>query len=108
MIDLNKDIEAEARRLDERIKKLQEEKALLYEQLEAEKQRLDLARKVGLIIVSEFQDKPFEYKDFQALLDTHLADDFDRAFFGLQVLSADDPRRPKKRGRRKREFEPTI
>jgi hypothetical protein len=79
------------------------EKAKLDETLETEKQRIDLAKKVGMVVVTEYKGKPFEYAAFESLLESKLVDDFDREFFGLKPLSADDPRRPKKRGRRKRE-----
>lgn len=103
MYDLNTDILAEARKLDEKIKKLQEEKAEIEKRLETEKQRLELARKVGLIVVNEFQGKRFEYTDLDTLLEKHLVLDFDRQFFDLNVLPENDPRRPKRRGRKKRE-----
>jgi hypothetical protein len=102
MYDFDLDIEAKSLKLAEQIRKLQEEKKLLDEKLETEKQRLDLARKVGMLIVNEFEGKPFEYDEFKALVDNHFTDDFERTFFGLAPLSADDPRRPKRRGRRKK------
>lgn len=100
MYDFDKDIETEARKIDEKIKKLQEEKSKLKEKLAAEKQQLDLARKVGLLIVNEFKGKHFVYTDLEKLFEKHLISDFDREFFGLTVLAADDERRPKKRGRK--------
>lgn len=100
MYDLDKDIESEARKIDEKIKKLQEQKKELAEKLAAEKQQFDLARKVGLLVVNEFKGKHFTYTDFEELLDKHLVSDFDRGFFGLTILAADDERRPKKRGRK--------
>ena len=101
MYDLNKDIESEARKIDEKIKKLQEEKAKLKEKLVAEKQQLDLARKVGILIVNEYKGKHFTYSEFEKLLDKHLVSDFERQFFELPILAVDDERRPKKRGRKK-------
>ena len=101
MYDFNVDIEAQARKLDLKIKKLQEEKAKIEENLQSEKRRIDLARKVGMLIIKKFQGKEFEYSEFKALLDTHLTDDFEREFFGFTVLAVDDSRRPKKRGRKK-------
>jgi hypothetical protein len=101
MYDFSVDIEAQAKKLDLKIRKLQEEKARFDEKLQSEKQRLDLARKVGLLVVGEFKGKKFEYGEFKTLLATHLVDDFERKFFDLAVLAADDPRRPKKRGRKK-------
>lgn len=103
MYDFDFDIEAEAQKLDAKIKKLQEEKSKLDERLETEKQRIELARKIGLLIVSEFEGKPFEYNALQRMLDEHLITNFDREFFGLRPLPEDDPRRPKKRGRKKKE-----
>jgi len=100
MYNFDLDIEAEAQKIDSKIKKLQEEKAKLAERLATEQQRLDLSRKVGLLVVNEFQGKPFTYDAFQALLSENLIADFDREFFGLNALAADDPRRPKKRGRK--------
>ncbi|MDR1987634.1 MAG: hypothetical protein LBQ24_02485 [Candidatus Peribacteria bacterium] len=101
MYDFNTDIETEARKLDDKIKKLQEERARIEEQLQSEKKELDLAKKVGLLVVKEFQGKEFKYSELKALLDSNLISDYDRKFFGLAELAVDDPRKPKKRGRRK-------
>jgi hypothetical protein len=101
MYDFNTDIETEARKLDDKIRKLQEERAKIEEKLQSEKQQLDLARKVGLLVVGEFQGKKFDYNDLRTLLDEHLISDYERKFFDLSELAVDDPRRPKKRGRRK-------
>ena len=103
MYKFDLDIEVEAQKIDGKIKKLQEEKAKLAERLATEKQRLDLSRRVGLMVVNEFEGKRFEYDTLQSLLEEHLTTDFDREFFGLKALAADDPRRPKKRGRKKKE-----
>jgi hypothetical protein len=103
MYDFDSDAESKSRKLAERIKKLQEEKAELDKNLEAEKQRLELARKVGIIVLTEFEGKPFEYKDLEALFEKNFIDDFSRQFFNLPPLQADDPRKPKRRGRRKKE-----
>ncbi len=99
----NLDPEMKSQKLAEKIKKLQEEKAELDKNLETEKQKLNLARKVGILIVSEFGGKPFEYKALETLFDKSFTDDFDREFFKLKPLSADDPRKPKRRGRKKKE-----
>ncbi|MDR2788230.1 MAG: hypothetical protein LBD06_07700 [Candidatus Accumulibacter sp.] len=101
MYDFNIDIETDAKKLDDKIKKLQEQRARIEEQLESEKQQLDLSRKVGLLVVKEFQGKPFDYHELKTLLDGNLIFDFDRKFFGLAELDGNDPRRPKKRGRKK-------
>jgi hypothetical protein len=101
MYDFNVDIEAKARKLDSKIRKLQEEKAKIEEKLQNGKQRLDLARKVGMLVIEGFKGKKFEYGELEALLETHLTDDFERKFFGFAALAADDSRRPKKRGRKK-------
>ncbi|MDR1044122.1 MAG: hypothetical protein LBP33_03265 [Candidatus Adiutrix sp.] len=103
MYDFHMDAEAKSRKLADRIKKLQKEKADLDQNLEAEKQRFDLARKAGLLVVSEFQGRPFEYKALEALFDKHFIDDYDRAFFNLKPLPANDSRKPKRRGRKKKE-----
>ncbi|MDL2279033.1 hypothetical protein LJC15_00010 [Desulfovibrio sp. OttesenSCG-928-G11] len=103
MYKFDQDIEQEAQKLEAKIKKLQEEKAKLKERMEAEKDRQDLARKVGIMILTEFEGKAFEYSSLLALFDKHLISDFDRQFFNLPPLAEDDPRRPKKRGRRKKE-----
>jgi hypothetical protein len=101
MYNFNTDIETEARKLDDKIRKLQEERAKIEEKLQSEKQQLDLARKVGLLVVGEFQGKKFEYNELKTLLDANLVDDFERKFFSFTPLAVDDPKRPKKRGRRK-------
>jgi hypothetical protein len=103
MYDFDLDSESKSRKLAERIKKLQEEKAEIDKTLEAEKQRIDLARKVGILVIAEFKGKPFEYKDLEALFDKNFIDDFSREFFNLPILQANDPRKPKRRGRRKKE-----
>ena len=54
-----------------------------------------------MLVVKEFQGKEFKYNELKALLDANLIADFDRKFFNIQALAADDPRRPKKRGRKK-------
>ena len=102
MYNFDIDAESKSHKLAEKIKKLQEEKAELDRNMETEKQRLNLARKVGLLVVSEFQGQPFEYKTLEALFDKHFTDDFDREFFKLNPLPANDPRKPKKRGRKKK------
>jgi len=101
MHNFDVDVEAKSRKLAEKIKKLQAEKAELDKNLETELQRQNLARKVGMIVVSVFKGQPFEYKDLEVLLDKHFIDDFDREFFKLEPLSAHDPRRSKRRGRKK-------
>lgn len=103
MYNFDQDIEQEAQKIEAKIKKLQEEKAKLKERMETEKDRQDLARKVGIIILTEFEGKPFEYTALLALFDKHLISDYERQFFNLSPLAEDDPRRPKKRGRRKKE-----
>jgi hypothetical protein len=103
MYDFNIDAEAKSRKLAERIKRLQEEKAKFDKSLETEKQRLDLARKVGIIVMTEFEGKPFEYKKLEALFDRNFVSDFERQFFNLPLLTSDDPRKPKRRGRKKKE-----
>ena len=105
MYNFDADAESRSRRLAERIKKLQEEKAELDKSLETEKLRLNLARKVGILIMAEFKGKPFEYKELEALFDNNFTEDFDREFFSLKPLSSDDPRKPKRRGRKKKEGE---
>ena len=99
----NLDPEMKSQKLAEKIKKLQEEKAELDKNLETEKQKLNLARKVGILIISEFEGKPFEYKALESLFDKNFTDDFDREFFKLKPLPSDDPRKPKRRGRKKQE-----
>ena len=98
MDTLDFDIENEAKKIDAKIKKLQEEKAKLKERLEQEKNQNELARKIGKLILSKFEGKPFEYSELQSLLDEKLTTEFDRQFFSLQPLTDDDPRKPKKRG----------
>lgn len=98
---IGRNIEEEAKKLDEKIKKLKEQKAKLAETLEADKQKNNLAFKLGLLLMEEYQGKDFEYDDFKKILDEKLTSDFEREFFGFQPLSTDDPRRPKKRGRKK-------
>jgi hypothetical protein len=103
MYDFDTDAEAKSRKLAERIKKLQEEKAELDKNLETEKHRLNLARKVGILVMTEFQGKPFEYKELEVLFEKNFINDFERQFFNLAPLSTDDPRKPKRRGRKKKE-----
>lgn len=103
MYNFDTDAETKSRKLAEKIKKLQEEKAELDKNLETEKQRLNLSRKVGIILMTEFEGKPFEYKAFESLLDKNLIDDFERGFFNLKPLQVGDPRKPKQRGRKKKE-----
>ena len=98
MDTLDFDIENEAQKIDAKIKKLQEQKAQLKERLEKEKNQNELARKVGKLILSKFEGKPFEYSELQSLLDEKLTTDFDRQFFGFSPLTDDDPRKPKRRG----------
>jgi hypothetical protein len=100
-IELDRDIETEVQKLDEKIKKIQQAKAQLAEKLQEEKQLLDLARKIGAVIITEFQGVRFTYIDLKLKLEDKLITDFDRNFFGLEVLAANDPRRPKQRGRKK-------
>ena len=100
MYNFDMDIEAEKQKLEAKIKKLQEEKAKLAERMETEKQRIDLSRKVGLLVVNEFEGKSFTYDAFKDLLEKHLITNFDRQFFGFQPLAENDPRRPKRRGRK--------
>ena len=102
-MNFGKDIELEAKKIDEKIRKLKEQKAQLAETLEAERQRKTLALKLGLLILDEYQGKPFEYTDLHKLLDSKLTTDFEREAFQLEPLPASDPRKPKKRGRRKKE-----
>ena len=68
--------------------------------MKAEKDRTELARRLGMLILSEYEGKPFEYTTLQAKLEEVLRTDFDRGFFGFPPLAADDPRRPKPRGRK--------
>jgi hypothetical protein len=105
MYDFDTDAESKSRKLAERIKKLQEEKAELDKNLETEKQRLDLAKKVGIIVMTEFEGKPFEYKELETLFEKNFTSDFERQFFNLVPLSKDDPRKPKRRGRKRKEEE---
>jgi len=98
MDTLDFDIESEAQKIDQKIKKLQEQKAQLKERLEQEKNQNELARKVGKLILTKFEGKSFEYQTLKTLLDEKLTSDFDRQFFGLSPLTDDDPRKPKKRG----------
>ncbi len=97
------DAEAEARRLDEKIKALQLKKAEIAEKVEEAKFLNGLARKVGLLIVKKFEGKPFQYEDLRDTLNEVLIADTERTFFDLAILPADDPRRPKRRGRKPRE-----
>lgn len=99
---LGRDIELEAKKIDEKIRKLKEQKAQLAETLEAERQRKNLALKVGLLLLDEYEGKPFEYADFQQLMDSKLTTDFEREAFQLDPLPSGDPRKPKKRGRKKK------
>jgi len=101
MIDIDRDIEIEARKIDEKIKKLQQQKKELAEKIKIDKQRNDLARRVGMIIMSKYEGNYFEYEDFRNTLAEQLTADFDREFFGFDILPIDDPRRPKKRGRKR-------
>lgn len=100
MSDFNFDAEAEAKKLDNKIKALQAKKAELADKAKEAKQLNELARKVGVIIIKKYEGKPFEHKDLQGALDEALTADEDRTFFGFKPLAADDPRRPKKRGRK--------
>lgn len=102
MIDLDKDIEAEAKKIDEKIKKLQEQKKELAEKVKNQKQKTELARKVGLLVLS-FDGKSFDYAELEKMFDEKLTSDFDRSFFGLKELAENDSRKPKKRGRKKAE-----
>ena len=99
------DIEAKAKKIDEKIKKLQEEKKQLAENMKAEKQREALARKIGKFFLKEIEGDPTKYSDLQDALDEILNDDFDRSFFKLPLLAEGDPRRPKQRGRKKKDTE---
>jgi seryl-tRNA synthetase len=105
MYDFDLDIEAKAKKIDEKIKKLQEEKRQLAENIKAEKQRETLAHKVGKFFLKEVEANPSKYSDLQDALDSVLNDDFERSFFKLPLLPDGDPRRPKPRGRRKKEAE---
>lgn len=105
MSDFDLDIEAKAKKIDEKIKKLQEEKKQLAEKVKAEKQREVLGRKVGKFVLKEVEADPTKYSELQDALDGVLNDDFDRSFFKLPLLPEGDPRRPKPRGRRKKEAE---
>ena len=105
MYDFDMDIEAKAKKIDEKIKKLQEEKKKLAENMKTEKQREALTRKVGKFVLKEIQEDPTKYSDLQDALDSVLNDDFDRSFFKLPLLPEGDPRRPKPRGRKKKEAE---
>ncbi|MDR1397691.1 MAG: hypothetical protein LBJ14_08170 [Desulfarculales bacterium] len=100
-INLDRNIETETRKIDEKIKKLQEKKSQLAEKLKTEKQQLDLARRVGVLILQEFQGKSFEYQELLAVFDKNLVLDFDREFFSLKPLPADNKNKPKTRGRKK-------
>ena len=104
MYDFDMDVDAETQKIDAKIKKLQEERAQLLENAEEKKLLQDLARKVGVIVVSEFQGKAFEYQALEKILEENLISDSERQFFNLQPLAEDDPKRPKKRGRKKREM----
>ena len=108
MYDLEQDIEAEARKLDAKIKKLQEEKVKLRERMESEKQRAELARKVGMFVLKDYEKNPHEYTNIINTLSEILISDFDRQFFGLEPLAEDDPKRPRRRGRRKKESEDEL
>ena len=94
------DIEARAKKIDEKIRQLQEEKKQLAEKVKAEKAFKDLGRKVGMLVLKEFEGKSFEYSQLLEKLESVLKSDYDRAFFALAILTEDDPRRPKPRGRR--------
>ena len=97
--------EEQLRKIDEKMKTLGEQKATLIKIRETEKQRDSLASKIGTLILSEFENKPSDYKDLLALFEKNLTADFDRGFFNLAPLSSNDPRRQKKRGRKKKEEE---
>ena len=108
MYDFEMDPEAKSRKLGAKIKKLQEEKDQVDKGLEEIKKRRDLAYKVGIIMLTEFEGKPFEYADLEALFDKNFTEDFDRNFFNLKPLPPDDPRKTKKRGRKKKEAKPKM
>jgi hypothetical protein len=55
--------------------------------------------------MTEVEGKSFEYKDLEELFEKNFINDFERQFFNLAPLSKDDPRKPKRRGRRKKEEE---
>ncbi|MDL2268616.1 hypothetical protein LJC41_01370 [Desulfosarcina sp. OttesenSCG-928-G17] len=93
--------EIETKKIDEKIKKLQEEKLKLADKIKEEEQKNNLAHKVGLIILDKYKGKNFKYDDFHKLLEQTLVNDFERNFFGFSPLAEDDPRRPKRRGRKK-------
>ena len=101
MSKLDYDIEAEAKKIDAKIEKLKAEKANLKQRLEQEKQHIELARRVGLLILNEFKGKSFTYSDFETIIEENLISDYDRDFFGIKPLAENDPRRPKRRGRKK-------
>ena len=103
MYNFDMDVDAEAQKIEAKIKKLQEEKAELLEHAEEKKLLQDLARKVGVIVVSEFKGKAFGYQALEKILEEKLISDSERQFFNMQPLAEDDSRRPKKRGRKKRE-----
>lgn len=106
--DLNYDPEAELNKLDAQMAKLREERAKLKEKLEADKLLLDLAKRIGIIVLNEFQGKQFMYSSFENILEEKLILDFDRQFFGLRPLPLNDPRRPKRRGGRKKKSESLV
>lgn len=98
MKDFPKDPDLEARKLDEKIKKLQEEKALLKEKYEEEKQQIELAKLVGWLIIKKFEGQRFTYSDLEIVLEENLKKDYDRSFFKLQPLP--EEAKPAKRGRK--------
>jgi len=94
------DVETRAKKIDEKIRQLQEEKKQLADKMKAEKVQKELGRRLGMLILKEYEGKPFEYADLKGKLDEVLKADHDREFFGLSPLAVDDPRRPKPRGRK--------
>jgi len=84
--------------LIERSKKSKKKKPGSLSTWQTEQQRLDLSRKVGLLVVNEFQSKSFAYDALQTPLSEHLIADFDREYFNLASLAINDPRRAKPRG----------
>ena len=94
------DVEARTKKIDEKIRQLQEEKKQLADKVKAEKAQKELGRRLGMVVLKEYEGKPFEYADLKGKLDEVLKTDHDRGFFGLSPLPMDDPRRSKQRGRK--------
>lgn len=96
----NESYKIQAEKIDQKIKSLQEEKKQLREKIKAEQARKNLASRIGQLILTKFEGKPFEYSQFEALISEKLVSDYDRKSFGLMPLPVDHPKYPKKRGRK--------